>query len=116
MGSTAAIDRIPTDDIGPGQRFVAMEVCSRILDRDNEVIVHWPWAPAHHGVTGNERMDECAKVAAEGKIPSDEVPDKYRWETSLSHEQGPRRVSVSCDCPVDLQPCRTRAWIQRPPG
>ena len=60
-----------------------MEVCSRILGRDNEVVVHW--APAHHGATGSESADERAKAAAKGKAPSDEVPDEYRWETSLSH-------------------------------
>ena len=39
--STAAIDRIRTDTLGPGQRFAvaASEVCSRIAARDNEVTV-----------------------------------------------------------------------------
>ena len=43
VDSTAAIDRIQTDTIGPGQRSVvaAMEVCFRILSRDNKVTVRW---------------------------------------------------------------------------
>ena len=36
-GSTAAIERVRPDCIGPGQRFAiaAIEVCDRILTRDN---------------------------------------------------------------------------------
>lgn len=39
--STAAIARIRSDEIGPGQRFTiaAMEACDRILTRDNHVTV-----------------------------------------------------------------------------
>ena len=78
VDSTTAIDRIRTDDTGPGQRFAvaAMEACSRILGRDNGATVRW--IPAHHGVTGNERADELSTVAAEGKAPSGKVPDEYR--------------------------------------
>ena len=63
--STAAIERIRTDTIGPGQRFAiaAMEVCNRIRSRDNEVTVHW--VPAHHGIQGSEMADAMAKSAAE---------------------------------------------------
>ena len=67
VGSTAAIDKIRTDAIGPGQRFTVAtkELCSRILRRHNEVTVRW--VPAHHRVTGNERADEYAKAAAEAR-------------------------------------------------
>lgn len=83
MDSTVAIGRIRPDAIGPGQRFAVatMEVCFRILSRDNEVAVRW--VPAHHGATGNERAGECAKAVAGGS-PGSEVSDEYRWDTSLS--------------------------------
>ena len=55
--STAAIDRISTDTLGPGQRFAvaASEVCSRIAARDNEVTVRW--VPAHSTVPGIEKAN-----------------------------------------------------------
>ena len=85
VGSTSAIDRIMTGNIGPGQRFgvAAIEGCVRVMARNNEVTTRW--VPAHHGVTGNERADEHAKVAAEGDRPDSAVPDELRRETSLSH-------------------------------
>ena len=87
VDSTSATDRISSDSIGPGQRFAvaAIEACTRVLARDNEVSIRW--VPAHHGVLGNEKADEYAKAAAgcEGRGPVSEVPDQYRWETSLSH-------------------------------
>ena len=63
MDSTAAIERVKTDTIGPGQRFAiaAMEVCTRLLAKENQVTIRW--APARHGVPGNERADEFAKAA-----------------------------------------------------
>ena len=44
MDSTAATDRERGDTIGPGQRFaiVAMEGCSRIGGKDNEVATRTP--------------------------------------------------------------------------
>ena len=83
--STAAIERVRSGAIGPRQRFAvaAIGVCTRLVSRSNEVVIHW--APAQHGVQGNETADEMAKAAAEGNHPDDAVPDDPRWETSLSH-------------------------------
>ena len=69
----------------PGQRFAvaAMEVCSRILDRQNDITARR--VPVHHGITGNEKADKYAKAAAEENPLCEEVPDEYRWETSLLH-------------------------------
>lgn len=83
--SSAAIDRIRKETIGPGQRLAVatLGVCARILGGESEVTARW--IPAHHGVTGNGRADEYAKAAAEGKAPRSEVPDEYRWGTGLSN-------------------------------
>ena len=52
---TAAIDRVRTDALGPGQRFAiaAIEVYDRVLTRDNEVTIRRD--PAHSKVAGNSR-------------------------------------------------------------
>ena len=85
VDSTSAIDRVRSDSIGPGQCFAvtAIEACARIMSRSNEVSIRW--VPAHQGVLGNEKADEYAKASAEGGRPGNDVPDEYRWETSLSH-------------------------------
>ena len=85
VDSTAAIDRVRSDSIGPGQGFAiaAIEAYTRIISRSNEVAIRW--VPAHQGVPGNEVADEYAKAAAEGGQPDSDVPDEHRWETSLSH-------------------------------
>ena len=81
--STAAINRIRSDAIGPGQHLAraAVEICSRLVSRDNEVTVLW--VPAHVRIAGNEEADRLAKEAAEGRTR--EASDEYRWEASLSH-------------------------------
>ena len=103
VDSTSAIDRIMTDGIGPAQSFgvAAIEGCTRVMARNNKVTVRW--VPAHHGVAGNEKADEYAKAAAEGDRPDSlrAVPDKLRWETSLSH-----MTRVATKAPA----CRTRQW------
>ena len=68
---------------GPGQRFAvaAIEVCSRIRMRDNEVTIRW--VPAHSGAAGNEAADRYAKSAATGKDPVEDIPEGYAAETSL---------------------------------
>ena len=85
MGSAAAVERIRSDSIGPGQRFAAadIEVATRLRARNSEVAVRW--VPAHRGALGNEVADEYAKATDESSSPDDAVRDDYQWETSLSH-------------------------------
>ena len=62
--STAAIDSVRTDALGPCQSFAiaAMGTCDRVLARDDEVTIRW--VPAHSKMTGNEQADMYAKAAA----------------------------------------------------
>lgn len=55
--STASIDRARSDALGPGQQWAraAIEVCSCIMSKDNEVTILW--VPAHSGIEGNEEAD-----------------------------------------------------------
>jgi ribonuclease HI len=73
VDSTSAIDRMRRDTFGPGQHFAvaAIEVCSWILARDNEVTTRW--VPAQSGVSGNEVADEYAKATAVGSALGEEV-------------------------------------------
>jgi ribonuclease HI len=52
-----------------------MEVCDRVLARDNEVTIRW--VPAHSRVEGNEQADSYAKAAARRTAPcnDEEVPE-----------------------------------------
>ena len=79
IDSAAAVGWIGSGSIGPGQRFAiaAMEVCDRVLSRDNEVAIRW--VPTHHEIAGNEKADEL-----DGSTTTDGVQDECRWETSLS--------------------------------
>ena len=85
VDSASATERIWSDSIDPGLRFAAaaIEVCTRLVSRANEVTIRW--VPAHQCVLGNEKADELAKAAAEGGRPDSSVPDEYRWVTSLPH-------------------------------
>ena len=73
------------DSPGPGQRFAVatIEVCSRILARNNDVTIRW--VLAHSGAAGNEVADRHAKSAATGEDLVEELPEGYANETSLSH-------------------------------
>ena len=57
--STSAIVRVRTDVIGPGQRFAiaAMEVCDRVITRQNTVAIRW--VPAHLGIQGKPCVCGC---------------------------------------------------------
>ena len=117
VDSRAAIDRVRSDTPSPGQRFAvaAIEVCTRIPERDNSVTIRW--VPAHSGASGNEVADEHTKTAATGDAPSEEIPDGYHNETSLSHMT---RVATedrsSRDDGVDLRARRGWATVQAPLG
>ena len=69
VDSTSAISRVRDDALGPGQSFAvaAIEVCSRILARDNNVTIRW--IPARGEATGGGVSDEYAKRAATGNAP-----------------------------------------------
>ena len=81
--STAAVGRARTDATGPGQFLAraAIEVCSRLAGRDNEVTIFL--VQAHVGIPGNGEADRLAEEAAGGR--SEMVPDTYRREASLPH-------------------------------
>ena len=109
-----AVDRVRTDAIGPGLRFAiaAMEVCSRVLARDNEVTVRW--VSALYGIAGSgERTSKL------GLRRREVFPQRPRWglveDQPPAHDQGRYREQASCDCRVGLQPHRARATIQPPP-
>ena len=84
VDSTSVIDRVRDDALGPGQRFAvaAIEVCSCILARDNDVTIRW--VPAHSGASSNKVADEYAKSATTDDTPVEEIPERYGDETSLS--------------------------------
>ena len=73
--------------LGPGQRFAIanLEVCDRVLARENEVTIRW--VPAHSRVAGNKQADSYTKIAARRTAPynDDDVPEALMTEASLSH-------------------------------
>lgn len=98
--SQAAVQRIRTDAVGPGQQWAtaAIEVCSRPLHRENEVTVLW--VPAHSGAEGNEVAGQYAKEAAGSQQHG--VQDELRWDASLSPLPGSYGDSVKGHGPVYL--------------
>jgi len=63
----AAIRRMATDELGPGQKY-ALEARRHIAALRRAVpgiIIKIRWCPTHEGVEGNEKADEWAKLAAE---------------------------------------------------
>ena len=64
-------------------RMIQKITHTRVLTRQSVVTIRW--VPAHHAIQGNETADAMAKIAAEGVHPEYNVPDHYRWETSLAH-------------------------------
>ena len=64
----AAIQRMASDEPGPGQKKYALQVRKHIrtLPRvESGITIEVRWCPAHEGVEGNEKADEWVKLAAE---------------------------------------------------
>ena len=63
--STAAIERVRADALGPAQRFAvaAIEVCDRIHARGDQVTIRW--APSRIEVECNEIANRYTKAAAD---------------------------------------------------
>ena len=84
---TAAMERVRTDALGPGQAhaIAAMSLCDLINECDNQVTIHW--VPAHNKVEGNEVADRFAKAAAGRTAPCNDgdIPDDFLDEASLSY-------------------------------
>jgi ribonuclease HI len=62
--SQAALLRVSTDYLGPGQA-IAIDISARaqtLIDNGIEVILQW--VPSHISIEGNERADKAAKEAA----------------------------------------------------
>ena len=67
LDAQAAIRRIASDEPGPGQQYALQtrkHIATLHLSRPG-IVIEVQWCPAHKGVAGNEKADECAKVAAE---------------------------------------------------
>ena len=63
----AAIRRIAPEEPGPGQQY-ALQARKHIaiLRRSMPgIVIEIRWCPAHKGITGNEKAEEWAKIAAE---------------------------------------------------
>jgi len=66
----AAIRRMASEDPGPGQNRQMYAIQARkhiatLWRARPGIIIEIRWCPAHKGVSGNEKADECAKLAAE---------------------------------------------------
>jgi len=61
----AAIRRLASDELGPGQQY-ALQVRKHIATLRKArpgIIIEIRWCPPHKGVAGNEKADEWAKIA-----------------------------------------------------
>ena len=66
--SASAIDRIASDNIGPGQRLAvgATGACGRVMSWGNSITIRW--TPAHLGADGNDMAGLYARRAAESEL------------------------------------------------
>ena len=67
MDAQAAVRRIASEEHGLRQQY-ALQARTHIAMRCKArpgIIIETRWCPAHKGVTGNEKADEWAKIAAE---------------------------------------------------
>ena len=118
VDSAAAIDRVRSDSIGPGQRFAvaAIETCTRVLSRDNDVSIRW--APAHHGV-----LTTRGQASMRRPRPREEsLTARSRTNTGekhpVTHDEGGGGGPAPGNYPMDQ--CRDHVKPQRkqkpPPG
>jgi ribonuclease HI len=65
--SQAAMARIASEEPGPGQKYAieARRWARALREKRPEVEIEIRWCPSHEGITGNEKADEWAKLAAE---------------------------------------------------
>ena len=91
--------------------MAAIEVCSRILARDNEVTIRW--VPAYSGSSGN---DKHAQAAAMIEAPLEKMPGGCRDENFLPHDKSCHRGQVPRHRGVDLWTRESRAAVQAPFG
>jgi ribonuclease HI len=81
--STAALKRIKTDAVGPGQEQARKIIeWTKTLARWG-ISVEFHWVPGHEGVPGNEAADTAAKNGAEGMGHVHE--EEWQNEISLAH-------------------------------
>ena len=108
--SQSAIQCIRYDTLGPGQQWAraAIEICSRLVSRQNEVSILW--IPTHAGVEGNEMADQFAKEAAGGQQHGSRRSSGGRPVFHTSH--GSDGDSVRGHDPVDLGACQAREATQ----
>ena len=112
VDSTAAIERVRTDSLGP---MVAIEVCDLIFARGDQVTIGW--VPSHLGIEGNEMADDTPRrrLAARPRSGTTLPPG------SLSTRPHYRRWPESPPGPdpghggEDLRQRPRRASVQAPP-
>jgi len=63
----AAIRRMSSDEPGPGQQYAlqARKHIPTLRRARTGIVIEIRWCPANKGITGNEKADEWAKIAAE---------------------------------------------------